>query len=117
MQKMRAAAAAVAATLVLAGCATVQTPSKQDPFERFNRTMFTVNDTVDTYALKPVATSYNKVVPQYVRERVSSVFSNLGDIYTGANNLLQGKITAGTEDVMRFAMNSTFGLGGLFDFA
>jgi len=114
---MRAAAATAAAILVLAACSTVQTPSKQDPFESFNRTMFTFNDKLDTYALKPVATTYKKVVPQFARDRVSSFFSNLNDIYSGANNLLQGNITAGVEDIMRFAMNSTLGIGGLFDFA
>jgi phospholipid-binding lipoprotein MlaA len=117
MRKMRAAVVTAAATLALAACSTVQTPSKQDPFESFNRTMFTFNDKLDTYALKPAATTYKNVVPQFARDRVSSFFSNLNDIYSAANNLLQGKITAGMEDVMRFAMNSTFGIGGLFDFA
>ncbi|MCG1054184.1 VacJ family lipoprotein [Mycetohabitans sp. B5] len=108
---------AVAAAMALGGCATVKTPSKQDPLEGFNRTMFEFNDTLDRVAMKPVARAYNWALPQFVRDRVSSFFSNIGDVYIAANNLLQGKITAGTEDIMRVAINSTFGLGGLFDFA
>lgn len=117
MKTLRVTAVAATAALVLAGCATVQTPSKQDPFEGFNRTVFQFNDTLDRVALKPAAQAYNRALPQFLRDRVSSFFSNIGDVYTAANNLLQGKITAGTQDIMRVAMNSTFGLGGLFDFA
>jgi phospholipid-binding lipoprotein MlaA len=117
MRTMRASTVVLAAALAVGGCATVQTPSKQDPLEGFNRTMFQVNDTLDRYAMKPVAQAYNWALPQFVRDRVSSFFSNVGDVYVAANNLLQGKITDGTEDIMRVAINSTFGLGGLFDFA
>ncbi|MCG1041911.1 VacJ family lipoprotein [Mycetohabitans sp. B8] len=117
MTTMRATVVVAAAAMALGGCATVKTPSKQDPLEGFNRTMFEFNDTLDRVAMKPVARAYNWALPQFARDRVSSFFSNIGDVYIAANNLLQGKITAGTEDIMRVAINSTFGLGGLFDFA
>lgn len=117
MTTMRATVVVAAAAMALGGCAAVKTPSKQDPLEGFNRTMFEFNDTLDRVAMKPVARAYNWALPQFVRDRVSSFFSNIGDVYIAANNLLQGKITAGTEDIMRVAINSTFGLGGLFDFA
>jgi len=107
---------AVAATL-LAGCATVQTPTKGDPFEGFNRTIFTVNDKVDQYALKPVAKGYVWITPQPVRDSVTNFFSNIGDVYIAANNLLQLKITDGVEDIMRVVINTVFGVGGLFDVA
>jgi phospholipid-binding lipoprotein MlaA len=107
---------AVAAAL-LAGCTTVQTPTKGDPFEGFNRTIFTVNDKVDQYALKPVAKGYVWVTPQPVRDSVTNFFSNIGDIYIAANNLLQLKITDGVEDIMRVVINTLFGVGGLFDVA
>jgi phospholipid-binding lipoprotein MlaA len=107
---------AVAAAL-LAGCTTVQTPTKGDPFEGFNRTMFTVNDKVDQYALKPVAKGYVWVTPQPVRDSVTNFFSNIGDVYIAANNLLQLKITDGVEDIMRIVINTVFGVGGLFDVA
>jgi phospholipid-binding lipoprotein MlaA len=118
MQTTRIRNAALAfAVATLAGCSTVQTPMKGDPFEGFNRTMFTVNDTVDKYALKPVAQGYQWAVPQPVRTSVTNFFSNIGDVYIAANNLLQLKITDGVEDIMRVAINTLFGVGGLFDVA
>ncbi len=116
IRKTQTAAAAVAA-LVLAGCATVTTPTPGDPLEGMNRTVFKFNDAVDRAVLKPVAQGYSWAVPQWGRDRVTSFFSNIGDTYTMANDLLQGKITDGTEDLMRVVMNSFFGIGGLFDFA
>ena len=107
---------AVAAAL-LAGCTTVQTPTKGDPFEGFNRTIFTVNDKIDQYALKPVAKGYVFVTPQPVRDSVTNFFSNIGDVYIAANNLLQLKITDGVQDIMRIVINTVFGVGGLFDVA
>ncbi|MEW9584569.1 VacJ family lipoprotein [Paraburkholderia sp. DGU8] len=107
---------AVAAAL-LAGCTTVQTPTKGDPFEGFNRTVFTVNDKIDQYALKPVAKGYVFVTPQPVRDSVTNFFSNIGDVYIAANNLLQLKITDGVQDIMRIVINTVFGVGGLFDVA
>lgn len=114
--RMRAITLGVAA-LALAGCSTVQTPSKDDPWEGFNRTVFTFNDKVDQYALKPVAQGYVKVTPQPVRESVTNFFSNIGDVYNAANNFLQLKITDGVEDIMRIVINTVFGVGGLFDVA
>jgi phospholipid-binding lipoprotein MlaA len=114
--RVRTAALALAAA-TLAGCATVQTPSKEDPLEGFNRTMFTFNDKVDQYALKPVAQGYVFITPQPVRDSVTNFFSNIGDVYIAANNFLQLKITDGVEDVMRIVINTVFGVGGLFDVA
>jgi phospholipid-binding lipoprotein MlaA len=108
---------AVAAALVLAGCATVQTPTRGDPLEGLNRTVFTFNDKVDQYALKPVAQAYVRALPQPVQDSVTNFFSNIGDVYTAANDLLQLKITDGVEDVMRVTINTVFGVGGLFDVA
>ncbi len=110
-----AAFALAAATLV--GCTTVQTPTKGDPLEGLNRTIFTVNDKLDQYALKPVAKGYVWVTPQPVRDSVTNFFSNIGDVYIAANNLLQLKITDGVEDIMRIVINTVFGVGGLFDVA
>ncbi|HKT93239.1 MAG TPA: VacJ family lipoprotein [Paraburkholderia sp.] len=114
--RMRAVTLGVAA-LALGGCSTVQTPSKDDPWEGFNRTVYTFNDKVDTYALKPVAQGYVKVTPQPVRDSVTNFFANIGDVYNAANNFLQLKITDGVEDIMRIVINTVFGLGGLFDVA
>lgn len=118
MQTMRVRITALAlAATVLAGCATVQTPTKGDPLEGLNRTVFTFNDKVDQYALKPVAKGYVYITPQPVRTGVTNFFSNIGDVYIAANNLLQLKITDGVEDIMRIVINTVFGLGGLFDVA
>jgi phospholipid-binding lipoprotein MlaA len=118
MQAMRVNSAAVmVAVAVLAGCATVTTPTKGDPFESYNRTMFTINDKIDQVALKPIAKGYVYVTPQPVRDSVTNFFGNIGDIYTAANNLVQLKIADGVSDIMRVVMNSIFGVAGLFDVA
>jgi phospholipid-binding lipoprotein MlaA len=118
MRTMRAAYVASAiAAVALAGCASVQTPTPGDPIERFNRGVFKFNDTVDTYALKPVAKGYQRVVPEPVRKSVTNFFSNIGDVYIAANELLQLKVADGVGDIMRVTINTIFGVGGLFDVA
>lgn len=118
MQNTRAKTAMLAlAAAVLAGCASVPTPTPGDPLEGLNRTVFKFNDTVDKYALKPVAQGYQFVVPQPVRTSVTSFFSNIGDVYIAANELLELKIADGVGDIMRVVINTVFGVGGLFDVA
>ncbi|MDB5917751.1 MAG: transporter [Massilia sp.] len=102
---------AVASTL--AGCATGTNP--RDPYEKFNRQMFAFNDTVDRVALKPAASAYKTVLPTFVQTGVSNFFGNLSDLWTGVNNLLQGKGADGMSDLTRFSLNSTFGLLGVLD--
>ncbi|MEX3557446.1 MAG: VacJ family lipoprotein [Burkholderia sp.] len=115
--RLRNAVLAVAAVAAMSGCATVHTPTKGDPFESFNRTMYKFNDTVDIYALKPVAKGYQWAVPQPVRDSVTNFFSNIGDVYIAANNLVQLRIADGVGDIMRVMINTVFGVGGLFDVA
>ena len=101
-----------------AGCATTGgAANPRDPLESFNRSVYRFNDTVDRYALKPVAQVYQKVVPEPVQLMVSSFFGNLDDLYTGANNLLQAKPKEALVDLSRFVVNSTLGLGGVADVA
>ncbi len=104
-------------TCALTACSTVQTPSAADPFEGFNRTVFTFNEAVDRAALKPVAKTYNRALPRKVRASVTNFFANIGDFYTMLNDLLQGNIKAGAEDMMRITINSLFGVVGFFDVA
>jgi phospholipid-binding lipoprotein MlaA len=113
--RWRGAAVAAAASLLLAGCASPQNP--HDPFEKFNRAMFTFNDAVDRTALKPAATVYKEYTPGFVQTGVNNFFGNLADAWTGLNNLLQGKGQEGMSDFTRFALNSTFGIVGLLDIA
>ncbi|KAF1014355.1 MAG: VacJ family lipoprotein [Burkholderia sp.] len=117
--RLRNMVLAVAAVAAMSGCAaTVQTtPTKGDPFEGFNRTMYKFNDTVDTYTLKPVAKAYQWAVPQPVRDSVTHFFSNIGDVYIAANNLVQLRIADGVGDIMRVVINTVFAMGGLFDVA
>ena len=88
-----------------------------DPYEKFNRTMFKLNDHLDRWFLKPIATGYDKVTPSPIRKGVSNFFDNLDMLNTIPNDLLQGKSAYFTADVWRFMLNSTLGIGGLFDIA
>ncbi|MCP2089510.1 UNVERIFIED_ORG: phospholipid-binding lipoprotein MlaA [Paraburkholderia sediminicola] len=115
--KLRNTVLALAATGLISGCATGPDRKPGDPFEPANRVIFNFNDGVDRFIAVPVAKGYQKVTPQPLRTAVSNFFSNLGDLTNAANNLLQLKITDATEDFVRFAFNSTFGLGGLLDWA
>ena len=106
------ALAAFAASLT--GCATM---GEKDPYEKYNRQMFAFNDAVDTHALKPAATAYKKILPSFVQTGVSNFFYNLSDVWSSANNLMQGKGERGLSDITRVVINSTFGLAGLIDIA
>lgn len=110
------ASAAVAAMLMLTGCASTAT-NPQDPFEGYNRAVFRFNDAVDRTVLKPTATAYKDYTPGPVQTGVNNFFGNLSDAWSGVNNLLQGKGQAGMGDLTRFAFNSTFGILGVLDIA
>ena len=105
------------AALMLAGCATLPSgkPDPRDPLERFNRSMFVVNDALDRAVARPVAKAYVKVTPRFVRTGIGNVFNNLNTLGTAVNDALQGKMREAGRDSARFLMNSTLGLGGLFD--
>lgn len=106
--------------LTLAGLALLSVQgqaSEEDPWESFNRPIFKFNDTLDTYALKPLAKGYRAVTPQVVDDGVSNFFANIGEIKNCANDLLQGKFHAAGVDTSRFLLNSTIGLLGFFDVA
>lgn len=94
-----------------------QAATEEDPWEGFNRAMFRFNDTLDTYALKPVAQGYQAVTPQFLEDGVHNVFGNVGDVGNLANNLLQGKLHDAGVDTSRLIFNTTFGLLGFFDVA
>jgi len=87
----------------------------RDPLEPYNRSMYQFNEGVDKGFLKPVAKSYNYLFPEPVRRMVSNFFSNLGDIRTTFNDLLQLKFNQAGSDASRVVFNSTFGILGLFD--
>ncbi|MGH8352222.1 MAG: MlaA family lipoprotein [Pseudomonas sp.] len=91
--------------------------AEEDPWEGFNRAIFRFNDTLDTYALKPVAKGYQAFTPEFLEDGVHNVFGNIGDVGNLANNLLQGKLHNAGVDGGRLIFNTTFGLLGFFDVA
>lgn len=109
--------AAVFIAVLLGGCASTGERNPKDPLEGFNRASYKFNDAVDRAVLKPVATGYRAVVPQFVRTGVNNFFSNIYQVNTIVNDLLQGKFRQGGEDTGRLILNTTFGIGGLIDFA
>lgn len=109
------AAAMVVAVVGLTGCATTANNPK-DPFEGFNRVMFSVNEGIDV-VVKPVAKGYDQVMPDPVKTGIGNFFGNIADLWIAVNNFLQGKPTDGFSDVGRVLVNSTIGIVGLIDVA
>jgi len=110
-------AVSLLAAAALAGCASSPVASPADPLESVNRAVFAVNEQVDKYVAEPVAKGYEAVTPSPVRTAVGNVYGNLSDVGNFANNLLQGKGVEAAESLMRVAINSVLGIGGLIDIA
>ena len=94
-----------------------QAAAAVDPYEGFNRSIYGFNMTVDRNVLKPVASGYRSITPDFMQAGVSNFFSNLKGINVVLNDVLQGKLEQGANDIGRFTANSTLGLFGLFDVA
>lgn len=123
--------ALAAALLAVAGCASTagggagagndvdegDRAARVDPLESFNRSVYAFNDAVDQAVLKPAAKGYEAVVPRPFRDMVGNFFGNLGDLWTAANQMLQGKPADAFSDLSRFVVNTTFGFGGIADVA
>lgn len=88
-----------------------------DPWEGFNRRMYYFNAKADEYVILPVVTGYQKITPDVVERSINNFFSNLDEISTFINSLLQFKLSVAGETLARFTLNSTVGLAGLFDVA
>jgi phospholipid-binding lipoprotein MlaA len=88
-----------------------------DPWEPFNEKMFTFNYNMDKYVLKPIAKAYNFVMPDRLQQMIDSGFDNLLVVPRVVNNLLQWRPKGAGAELGRFLINSTFGIGGLFDIA
>ncbi len=97
----------------LLGCAT--TSNNPDPYESFNRSVYSFNRTLDKSIVKPVTYGYKYITPDPVEKGVSNFFDNLGDIGNLINNILQFKLGDALSDLGRFIVNSSLGIGGLFD--
>jgi len=115
-QAGRLATLLVVATLVVAASAPARA-QVSDPLEPVNRAIFSFNEGFDRYVFRPVAQGYVDIVPTLVRRGVSNVFGNISDAFSAVNNLMQGKREPLGNDLGRVLVNSTFGLGGIFDIA
>ncbi len=86
-----------------------------DPLEPMNRAIYKFNAMFDRAIFLPVTELYEFVTPIFVQDRVSNFFSNISEIFTFANSILQGKIERASRALVRFVVNSTIGVAGLFD--
>jgi phospholipid-binding lipoprotein MlaA len=111
--------------VVMAGCASLpEDPiareiflETNDPLEPMNRVVFAFNLQIDKYALEPLAKGYRAVIPEFGREMVRNFFHNLKSPVIFVNDLLQLEPQRAWETATRFLINSTVGIGGLFDLA
>ena len=85
-----------------------------DPLEEINRTFFNINEKVDEVALKPIALTYSKT-PDPIKNGITNFFRNLKEIDNTLNQVLQGKPKYAVNDLSRFLINSTLGIGGILD--
>lgn len=95
--------------------APAQMPNSYDPWQPLNRRVHAFNNLVDRGIAKPLAKAYVKVVPRPLRLGVSNFFNNLGQPISALNALLQGKPGQAGQSLGRFLLNSTLGIGGVFD--
>jgi len=103
-------------SLVVAGTALAE-ENLRDPYEGFNRAMYSVNEAVDKAVIKPVGQGYDMVAPLPLKASVGNFFGNASDLWIGVNGALQGKFSDAGVDVGRLLINSTVGIFGLFDVA
>jgi phospholipid-binding lipoprotein MlaA len=87
----------------------------RDPWESYNRVMYGFNGKVDKYIARPIGVAYDSVVPDVVQHRVTSFFANLQEPRTFVNQLMQGRPLGAAKTLGRLAINTTVGVGGLFD--
>ncbi len=112
-------------TVLLSACATAPPASdieayaeyqrKNDPIEPINKGIFAFNMAFDSVVARPIVKTYVKIVPGFAQQGLSNFMGNLMHPWTAANEILQGKPLAATNTIGRFAVNSTLGIGGLFD--
>ncbi|SEK42006.1 MlaA family lipoprotein [Nitrosovibrio tenuis] len=114
----------IASIVLLSGCATMRPHNLEDassdqidPYEKVNRKSYALTDFVDRKVLEPVADFYIDYVPTRVQRSVSNFYDNLAYPNVVLNVFLQGKVRQGFQDSLRFIVNSSLGVGGLFDVA
>ncbi len=107
--------------LSLSACTTTHVGTdrlaERDPLEGFNRGVWAINRGADKVVIKPVTVVYRTVTPKPARDGVRNFFANVTEPWSFINNILQGKFGRAGRNLERFAVNSTIGIGGLFDHA
>ena len=116
-QKTTEASSTASATTSIADDDAPALDTQKDPYESFNRIMYHFNDFLDNAILKPVATFYNKVMPKPLNKGIKNFFSNIDNVPTVVNDVLQGNLYQGVSDSWRLVINSTIGIVGFFDVA
>ncbi len=118
---VRATVLTMAAALPLMGCAggaaTQSANGVYDPYEHVNRFLYKVNGAIDAVILRPASLAYLNVVPAPARTGVHNVLDNLNSPIIFANDVLQGSASRSGDTALRFLVNSTLGVGGIFDVA
>ncbi|WP_187775688.1 MlaA family lipoprotein [Luteimonas suaedae] len=87
----------------------------RDPWERYNRRMYSINTRLDKYVARPIGVAYDKVIPDVVQHRVTAFFANLQEPRTFVNQILQGRPIGAATTLGRLLVNTTAGVGGIFD--
>ncbi|HEU0118183.1 MAG TPA: VacJ family lipoprotein, partial [Alphaproteobacteria bacterium] len=108
--------------LALAGCADTPAPSTDetginDPLETMNRRSFDNNHFLDRLLLRPLAELYRVTVPPPVRDRITGILANMNEPTIFANDVMQGEFGKAGTTFERLAINSTLGIGGMWDVA
>ena len=93
----------------------VSSETINDPYEAFNRKSQNFNDAADKRLMRPVAGLYSRFLPSPVRRSIGGFYGNLKDVGDALNNLLQGKPVEFLSDVVRVSINTSIGIGGIFN--
>ena len=105
----------VAISFVLFSCLISAEENPKDPYEGFNRGVYTFNDTIDGAILKPIAMGYNHITPDVAKKGINNFYNNISDFITAVNSFLQLDIEQGMTDTGRVIVNTTIGMLGFID--
>ncbi|AWD32176.1 putative phospholipid-binding lipoprotein MlaA [Candidatus Kinetoplastibacterium sorsogonicusi] len=101
--------------LIISGCSINQ--DNIDPFEKYNRVIDKFNEKLDKNLVCPITNNYTYFMPKLARQGINNFFSNIDDLWSAFNFILQGHGLEGSNSLGRFMLNTTMGLGGVFDIA
>jgi phospholipid-binding lipoprotein MlaA len=107
----------LALSFILFSCFISAEENPKDPYEGFNRGVYTFNDTIDGAILKPIAMGYNYVTPDVAKKGINNYYNNITDFITAVNSFLQLDFEQGMTDSGRVIVNTTIGMLGFIDVA